>query len=419
MRTRKKQQPNTLFTGDNLYIMHGMDSESVDLIYLDPPFNSKRLYKAPVGSKAAGTSFKDMWSWDDVDSGYLDQMIDDYPYLVQYIQAVQAIHGKPMAAYLTYMTQRIIEMHRILKPTGSFYLHCDPTASHYLKIMLDRIFGIRNFVNEIIWKYNTGGASKKTFSKKHDNLYFYSKDNRKRKFNPQREPYREDKSNHFDQTDRNGRAYRIRELNGKKYKYYLDEGRFCHDTWEIDTVNAVAKERTGYPTQKPLALLRRIIKASSDEGDVVLDPFCGCATTCVAAQQLNRRWIGIDIAEQAAKLVVERLSEDSKLFTDFIHRTDVPQRTDIKTEQIDKNVRKRLYKEQEGKCKACGTWLDEHHLEVDHIIPKSKGGGDYYANYQLLCGHCNRVKGNRPMEYVLAKINQRNKVMKQRVSFGC
>lgn len=396
----KKQQPDTLFTGDNLYIMHGMDSESVDLIYLDPPFNSKRLYKAPVGSKAAGTSFKDMWSWDDVDSGYLDKMIDDYPYLVQYIQAVQAIHGKPMAAYLTYMTQRIIEMHRILKPAGSFYLHCDPTASHYLKILLDHVFGSKQYRNELIWSYSGGGVPRKDFARKHDVILRYSKSDRYL-FNKQR-PYSSTAS---------GRP-------SDSTFFNLHRGKPMTAVWDdLSPVNTQSKERTGYPTQKPLALLRRIIQASSDEGDLVLDPFCGCATTCVAAQQLNRKWIGIDIAEQAANLVVERLSEDSKLFSDFIHRTDVPQRTDKPTTPRTKEVKARLYKDQNGRCNACSVEMEIWHLEIDHIIPQAKGGGDYYDNYQLLCGNCNRIKGKQPMEYLLAKIKKRNEMMKFKVSF--
>ena len=131
---------NTLFTNDNLFVLHGLNSNLVDLIYIDPPFNSKRMYSAPVGSKAAGSSFKDMWGWEDVNEAYLEKLIEKYPSMVRFIQSIQEIHSKAMMSYITYMTQRIIEMHRILKTTGSFYLHCDPTASHYLKVILDFIF---------------------------------------------------------------------------------------------------------------------------------------------------------------------------------------------------------------------------------------------------------------------------------------
>ena len=144
---------NTFYTGDNLYILNGMNSETVDLIYLDPPFNSKRTYSAPVGSRAAGASFKDIWTWEDVDTECLDGL-EQYPKLVEYIYSIGGIHSTGMMSYVVYMTQRIIQMHRVLRTTGSFYLHCDTTASHYLKIVLDQIFGEKNFRNEIDWVYN-------------------------------------------------------------------------------------------------------------------------------------------------------------------------------------------------------------------------------------------------------------------------
>ena len=386
---------NTLFTGDNLPIMHGMNSEIADLIYLDPPFNSKRLYRAPMGSKAAGTAFKDMWSWKDIDEAYLEQIIDNYPFMVQLIQSVSAIHGKPMAAYLTYMAQRIIEMHRILKMTGSLYLHCDPTASHYLKLILDRIFREEKgggFQNELIWHFGLGGSSPKRYSKKHHVIFFYTKSN----------------VYHFDKPQIPATSNKMK-----------GQMKGITDVWNIPNINNNdTKERTGYPTQKPLALLRRIIQASSREGDVVFDPFCGCATTMVAAQQLNRKWIGIDIAPKSAELVVERLSDDAGLFSDFVHIKESPVRTDITQEKPTQNVKARLYENQEGQCNACGVEMDIFNLEIDHIIPRSKGGGDYYDNYQLLCSNCNRTKGNRPMEYLLAKIRKRNKALRFQLSFG-
>ena len=178
------------------------------------------------------------------------------------------------------------------------------------------------------------------------------------------------------------------------------------------------KRRTGYPTQKPLALLNRIIKASSKDGDIVFDPFCGCATTCVAAQQLNRKWIGIDIETKATDILIQRLSDDAGLFTDFVHRADIPQRTDLTIEPITKSVKEKLYKQQKGLCNACNVSMRIIDFEVDHIIPKSKGGGDYYENYQLLCGNCNKVKGDRPMEYLRIKIKAREQLLSERLSFG-
>jgi site-specific DNA-methyltransferase (adenine-specific) len=170
---------NTLFTGDNLFILNGMNSNSVDLIYLDPPFNSKRLYSGAIGSKAADVSFKDMWTWEDVNEEYLDKLMIEKPSLVKFIQSIGDTHSKAMMAYITYMTQRVIQMYRILKDTGSIYLHCDPTASHYLKIMLDEIFGRKNFKNEIVWERTTDtGSSKaiaKFFPRNNDIILFYSK----------------------------------------------------------------------------------------------------------------------------------------------------------------------------------------------------------------------------------------------------
>lgn len=401
---------NTLYTNDNLFILNGMNSESVDLIYLDPPFNSKRTYSAPIGSKSAGASFKDMWSWSDVNEFYLEKMFMDYSFLVSFIQAIEGIHGKAMMSYITYMTQRIIEMHRILKPTGSLYLHVDPTASHYLKILLDRIFGKDNFGNEIIWHYYNGSnRSHINFGRKHDIILLYMKDVKKHTFNwdDMREAYAENS------TYAKGTKY------GEKGLLKGDErGKLMHDVWRIPTINNMSKERTGYPTQKPLALLHRIIKASTNEGDIVFDPFCGCATACVAAQQLNRKWIGIDIENQVVQVLIDRLSDDAGLFKDFVHRNDIPERTDIKKELPNPTIKEKLFKQQKGSCNGCGNNYLTKDFHIDHIIPKAKGGGDYYDNYQLLCGHCNTSKGDRPMEYLIAKIRKREELMTSQLTFG-
>ena len=165
---------NTFYTGDNLYILNGMNSEMVDLIYLDPPFNSKRTYSAPVGSRAAGASFKDIWTWEDVDVDCLDGL-EQYPKLVEYIYSIGAIHSTGMMSYVVYMAQRIIQMHRVLRTTGSFYLHCDTTASHYLKIVLDQIFGEKNFRNEIDWVYNRFSRRGDAYPSMKDTIFFYTK----------------------------------------------------------------------------------------------------------------------------------------------------------------------------------------------------------------------------------------------------
>ncbi len=415
---------NTLYTHDNLYVLNGVNSEIADLIYLDPPFNSKRMYSAPVGTKAAGSSFKDMWSWEDVDESYLETLAETHPELTQYIASIGKMHSKEMMAYILYMSQRLIQLHRILKSTGSLYLHCDPTASHYLKLALDGIFGKKNFKNEIVWAYQTGGVSKKWFGRKHDIILFYAKDT---------------DNNHIDLSqvkDRRSEKSLHRAKNAKGSRIDAsDTTKIPTDVWNISALNAMASERTGYPTQKPLELLHRIIKASCPESGLVLDPFCGCATTCVAAQQLGRKWIGIDIETKAVDILIQRLEGDGfiddsqtiglkfkKKDVDFIHLTKPQQRTDVVIEEIThqtkNDIKKRLFKQQEGHCNGCNVELEIQHFEIDHVIPKAKGGGDYMENYQLLCGNCNRTKGAKPMEYLRMKIETRLKMAKHRITFG-
>ena len=404
-------KPNTLFTNDNLFVLNGMNSECVDLIYLDPPFNSKRFYSAPIGSKAAGTSFKDMWSWDDVDFALLQRLHEQHPDLVQFVHSISGSHGSPMRSYITYMAQRVLEIYRVLKPTGSLYFHCDPTASHYIKIMLDFIFGVKSFRNEIVWCYRGAGYPKKDFGKRHDILFRYSKsDEYVFNLDSVRDEYAKttrDRFKHHIGNKRGGVDYGVQTLNSK--------GRHPDDWWQIQPIAPSAKERTGYPTQKPLALLNRIIQASSNEGDMVFDPFCGCATTCVAAQHLHRQWIGIDVEKKSGDLIAERLADDvGGIFTNFIHRTDLPQRTDcevinLKNPRTKTDLRKALYGEQEGRCNGCKELFEIRHFHIDHIVPRKKGGGDFRENLQLLCGNCNSRKGARPMEYLNTLINRGKK----------
>jgi site-specific DNA-methyltransferase (adenine-specific) len=307
------------------------------------------------------------------------------------------------------------------------YLHCDPTANHYLKTVLDEIFGKDNYRNEIIWHYGQRTSfHKQHFSRKHDTILFYSK-SKKSFFGKVSEAWDRETflSNRHDVlVDSDGREY-IWSDGGKKgmrYKRYvadvLEAGKPLDSVWDIPILNSAAKERTGYPTQKPLSILHRIIKASSKEGDIVFDPFCGCATTCVAAQQLGRKWIGIDIEKHAVNVLVERLSDDAGLFKDFVNTTNVPQRTDIQIVEPIKPVKERLYKEQNGVCKGCKVQFEIRNMEIDHIVPKSKGGGSYYENYQLLCGACNRKKGDRPMEYLLMRISKEEELLRNKIKFG-
>ena len=295
----------TLFTGDNLTVMRGMNTGSVDPIYLDPPFNSKRDYAAPIGSQAAGAEFKDTWTLDDIDVEWINLIEDKHPHLYRVLMAAGSNSDK---SYLAYMAVRLLECHRLLADTGSIYLHCDPTMSHYLKLVMDAIWGRSNFRNEIVWHYHMGTAPKADFRRKHDIILRYSATSQ---YMPVavRVPRRmEGRYNH---TDEDGRRYHI---NGAGKRFYEDEGVMPDDVWSyladpsFTQLNSQAKERTGYPTQKPLKLLERIIAASSNPGDVVFDPFCGCATTLVAAEQTGREWIGCDISQRAIEIARERLS---------------------------------------------------------------------------------------------------------------
>ena len=310
---------NKLYFGDNLDILREyIPDESIDLIYLDPPFNSKAtynvLFKEKNGTKSVAQieAFDDTWHWgEEAENTYREVVQNGPKKLADLLQALRQFLGSnDMMAYLAMMAIRLVELHRVLKPTGSVYLHCDPTASHYIKLLLDATFGGRNFRNEIVWCYSIGGRSKKQFGRKHDVIFWYSKSN-KWKFNPEAPEVRVPRKpgSHMKVvTDENGKIWQVKRdrKTGKVYRYPLD--KVAEDYWvDIEQLNREDAERLGYPTQKPEALLARIIKASSDEGDLVLDPFCGCGTTIAVAERFNRRWIGIDITHIAITLMRHRL----------------------------------------------------------------------------------------------------------------
>ena len=473
----------TVWTGDNLDVLRGINSECVDLIYLDPPFNSNRQYAAPIGSKAAGAAFKDTWTRDDVDDAEHGLLADQEPALYNVVAASRDAHGDSMFSYLIMMGTRLLEMRRILKPTGSIYPHCDPTASHYLKTVMDAVFGAGSFRTDIAWKRSAAHSDTKQGRKQHgricDSLLFYSL-GKSWTWNPVYTEY--DRSyidSHYRHTEPGtGRRYRTGDLTAAKpggdtqyelrvkrqangeweadlddewaraprggweyrgigpyrnrywaysrekmrayvregrltyastgmpsYKRYLDEmpGVTLQDLW-TDIPPALGKERTGYPTQKPLALLERIIEASTNPGDMVLDPFCGCATTCVAAETLGRDWVGIDLSPLAVTLVGKRLKDQHGLFGQIIDRTDIPHRTDQGKPAPYRTHRHVLYGEQEGHCNGCRIHFPFRNLTVDHVVPRSKGGSDHRENLQLLCGACNSVKGSGSHAELLAKL---------------
>ena len=391
----------TVWTGDNLSILRGMNSESADLIYLDPPFNSKADYAAPLGSKAAGAAFKDTWTLDDVDVEWINLIEAKHPALYRVLLAAMTASDK---SYLVYMAARLLEMRRVLKQTGSLYLHCDPTMSHYLKLVMDAVardsLGAGwSFRNEIIWHYRRWTGKAARFQRLHDVVLFYAQ-TKASTFNVPYEPYTE-KSLHRKQN------YHTRIKGDDVFVTSIDErGVRAGDVWTIPVINSQAHERVGYPTQKPLALLDRIIAASSNPGDTILDPFCGCATACIAAQKLHRQWVGIDISPKAAELVRQRMRDELGMFYKGAHRTDIPSRTDLgKLPKPNSPAnRTRLYGEQAGHCAGCADHFEARHLEVDHIIARRRGGTDHLENLQLLCGNCNRIKGDRGMDYLRVKL---------------
>ena len=292
-------EPRTVFCRDNLDVLHGMNSACIDLIYLDPPFNKKKTFAAPLGSSAEGAAFSDIFRQEDVKDEWLLTIKEDQPALHVFLEAVKGIEGRTSYnfCYLAYMAIRLIELHRVLKDTGSLYLHCDPTMSHYLKILLDIIFGEAGFRNEIVWYYKNASRGKRINAKSHDIILWYSKSSAW--------VYNREQILQAFESGMTEWRHRSGGQQGKS----MPQGKTPDDVIVLPALNAMAKERSGYPTQKPLALLDRIIVASSNVGDVVLDPFCGGATTMVSAERLQRQWIGIDVSHKAYELVTERLQD--------------------------------------------------------------------------------------------------------------
>lgn len=319
MRPVAEAPKNQLYYGDNLDILRKyVKDESVDLLYLDPPFNSNRAYNVIFGrdqvdeNAAQIQAFDDTWRWTPTTETQYTSFIQQAPgQVADAMSAFRVLLGENDAmAYLVNMAPRLQEMHRVLKSDGSIYFHCDPTMSHYLKVLLDAVFGAERFQNEIIWCYEIGGRSKKRWARKHDVILFYSRSGTfKFDWTAVKTP-RKIGTHMRTSVDADGREYQEKtdRRSGKIYRYYLDEGAIPPDFWTgIQQLNRDAAERLGYPTQKPLALLERIIAASSSKGDLILDPFCGCGTSIDAAQRLSRQWIGIDITYIAIDLITKRL----------------------------------------------------------------------------------------------------------------
>ena len=483
----------TIFTNDNLDILRGINSDCVDLIYLDPPFNSNRTYSAPLNSAARGAEFRDVWTLSDMKEEWVDEIEVRMPALYHLINGARIAHSESMAGYLTFMSIRLIEMQRVLKRNGSIYLHCDDTAVHYLRPVMDALFGEQNYRPEIIWRRTSAHNDSRTFGRILDHILFYSgrprinadavrvpldRDYVRRNYRHEDErgvyrigdltaprrgtgetaqawrghnpdangrqwnaPLSGDYADwieeavipgyksitsplaRLDALDEAGLIYHPPEGGVPNLKRYLEHnlGRIPSNLWDdIRWIGARARERTGYPTQKPLALLERIIAASSDPGDLVMDPFCGCATACIAAERLGREWIGIDILPQAAQILQDRARRELQIplddgngngwqnwtpsiLTEPTSRTDLElfDRADLQT------IKETLYASQQGRCNGCKHPAPLHMLTIDHIVPRSKGGLDTVDNLQLLCHTCNAIKGNRDMPYLRTRLRQR------------
>ena len=513
----------TLYHGDNLDFLRGMNSETVDLIATDPPFNKSRDFHATPDSLAAGSSFEDRWSWrDDIHDSWLIQIQRDSPEVWHIINAAKNVYGDDMGAFICWLGVRLLEMRRVLKPTGSIYLHCDDTASHYIKSLMDAIFGHTNFRNHLTWRRATAHNDAKRYGNVTDTLLYYamSRDsiwNGEAIFTAKTE---EGLKEAFPMRDSHGQ-FRSENLTGPSHgassgspstlpwhgydvlamgrvwsvpktgayaeyieRHFIPGYRSIEDVHArldaLDTAGLINHpkgrgrwpglkryaaadrgnppmnlildptgftnynkgrgEYVGYPTQKPLALYERIIRASSNPGDIVLDPFCGCATTPIAAERLGRQWVGMDIWDKAYQMVLDRLEseglavpyEDDErrnshllTFGDVNYTATPPVRTDSGEEAVlylqTPRARERRYppprSQQENLlndigafCQGCGRYygFDTRVLEVDHIRPKSDGGSDAYDNLTLLCPPCNREKRDRMTLTGLQDYNRRN-----------
>ncbi|MGI9337473.1 MAG: DNA methyltransferase [Gammaproteobacteria bacterium] len=385
----------TIYNADNLLVMSRMPDECVDLIYLDPPFNTGKQWENPLRESGKKVSFKDTWTLADIHDDEQDVLALRHPRAAAVIDALGYANGGSWSAYLTYMGARLVQMHRVLKFTGAIYYHCDPTMSHGVKLLMDAIFGKDNCRNEIIWCYSGGGVPKGAFARKHDVILAYGK-SAKTKFNPQYRPYSE------------SAGYGRKTIAAKEVDW--ERGATMTDWWsdkELMPLGAKisCKERVGYPTEKPIALLRRILKASSRPGDLVMDPFCGCGVTAAASELFfddRRRWVGIDIGTEASGVLRRKLNKCAAHLlaglkvpdVQTLKEADLPPLPPIPQKDETKKI---LYKGTGGICPGCTKPTRMGLMHIDHIIPRAKGGDNDLSNLQLLCGECNSKKGKRTM----------------------
>ena len=473
----------TLFHGDNLKFLRGMNSGTVHLIATDPPFNKSRDFHATPDSLAAGAQFHDRWSWrDDIHDDWLTAIMRDNPEVWQVISTAKGVYGDDMGAFLCWLGVRLLEMHRILADDGSLYLHIDDTAHAYAKTLLDAIFGRQSFRGQIVWRRYGSHNDATNYGRVYDVLLYYAKDGRGVWNGAYSALDREYIRRAYQHSDERGRyttaPLHAGGLSGGGYQYdyhghrrvwrfseermqyletdgqihfpkrtggmprrkvYLDEsrGKPLANLWDdIGALTGNHEERYGYPTQKPLKLYERIIAASSNVGDMVADPFCGCATTLVAAERLSRQWVGMDIWTGAHKAVLDRLAKEGLAVkgrrTQGLQRLTIgeikkstmpPKRTDqgetaalVLQTPMGKARRlppprthhSRLLIDLGSFCQGCGADynFDPRVLEVDHVNPRSSGGTDVYENLTLLCPPCNKEKRDR---FTLVGLQQENR----------
>ena len=438
----------TVFLGDNLDIMRGLNRRIADAIITDPPFNSNRRHNHNFGTPPKTKSgqpkpgFDDAWTMDDLRAEEHELLHEQEPDLYHLCALARKMHSPGMQAYLIMMATRLLQCHELLKETGSLFLHCDPTANAYLRMMLDSIFGKQNFRNEIIWHYRRWTNASKAFQRMHDSILFYAK-SEKAKFNIQTEltahKIKVVNRGWDSNVVRDGKLGKVRQLlvynaakaaeEMKKSKYdrivmrdKVDPGSALPSVWiDIPYLASGAKERSGWGTQKPVELYSRMILASTNAGDVVLDPFCGCATTLVAAENAGRQWIGIDRDQCAGEMVVQQLTKLNEGSEDWLRkvivRDDLPVRTDAGKIPHYSKHKTYLYEKQHGKCAGCGYPKESFALEIDHDIPRSKGGTDHISNLQLLCSRCNRRKGTDRLKHLRAKLRKEGLLYEQRNDF--
>ena len=492
---------NILYEMDNLAVLRGMNSATVDLIATDPPFNTKRNRAGTAGFYVDNWRWgdagilPDQWRWNEVHPVWLEQIRDENQALFEVIETTAHSHGDDIAAFLCFLSVRLLECRRLLKPTGSIYLHCDPAANGYIRMAMDAIFGAKNFRNEVVWKRSQGAKNAAgRYHSEHDTIFYYVK-SPKFTWNPVYVPLAQDVIDEwYRYVDENGERYNVGDLQapgsgGYEYEFLgatrkwrhpeskmlelLEQGQIVHkstvatsnrevagikrylseskgalvgDIWQdIKLLGRRSREATGSPDQKPLALYERIILASSNEGDLVLDPFAGCATTIIAARRHNRRWVGIDRRKDARYHIVCRMAaipaaERAKLeqrpdLADWLNgqlakyeahfSTDAPVRTDAgetaapalpgvyiadeRSKLRHSEMHAILWQQFGSQCWACdfvAPWPE--YLELDHVNPKSDGGSNHLDNRALLCRPCNGKKGNRKTLSALRRDNRKD-----------